>query len=79
MAHALQKAVESWSLSMEGRDHPVCFTQKEFIAWKIHEIDAPTQPIRQFACRDCTRSYQQQMTREGLCINPTLDLNRYGQ
>jgi hypothetical protein len=78
MAKELQKAIEAWAIHMESRPVPSCFTEKEYKAWLIHEHDAPTQPIRQFGCRDCTSAYQKEMTAQGKCVNPKLNLGRYG-
>jgi hypothetical protein len=76
MAKVLQDAIRNFSEHMQARDHPACFTEKEYIAWKKHEIDMPTVPIRGFVCRDCSPEYQRRMTLEGRCVNSSIQLEK---
>lgn len=76
MAKALQQAIQNYSIHMEGREYPACFTKEEFRAWKIHEKELPTQPIREWACRDCTPEYQKRMAYKGLCVNKDIDIRK---
>lgn len=81
MAKALQLAIKNFKEHMQDREsqghaYPACFTRDEFRAWKLHEEEMPTLPIRSFTCRDCVKSYQIQMTSEGRCCNATIDLDK---
>lgn len=79
MAKALQIAVANYQEHMSERDFPVCFADKiEFDGWAtMEELTVHTQPIRKFACRDCTTAYQTKMKSENRCCNPQLKLGRF--
>lgn len=79
MSKALQIAVFNYEQHMRDRDYPECFpSEEEYNGWAaIENITVHTQPIRRFACRDCTTQYQLNMKREGKCINPQLRLERF--
>jgi hypothetical protein len=74
MAKILQIALQNYTLHMKGREFPKCFTEREFKAWSKHEAEIHTQPIRGFACRDCTVQYQKEMSLRGLCVNSRINL-----
>jgi hypothetical protein len=78
MAKMLQSAIKNYSAHVKGNKNgkPACFTDEEWSAWLVHESEARTYPIRMFACRDCTYSYQQQMTVQGKCVNSDIDLEK---
>jgi len=76
MAKALQQALKNYREHMEGREFPACATEAEFDAWKLHERELPTQPIRQFFCRDCSPAYKLQMVKEGRCPQSTVDISK---
>lgn len=79
MSKALQIAVINYEQHMQDRDYPDCFPdEEEYNAWSYMEnITVHTQPIRRFACRDCTSVYQLEMKRQGRCANPQLKLERF--
>jgi len=76
VARELQLALKNYREHMEEREFPACFTEEEFSAWKLHEAEIPTQPIRRFACRDCTRVYQKEMTIQGRCPNSSINIEK---
>ena len=57
-----------------NNDHPRCFTKSEWSGWKQAENEAPTKPMRLFACRDCTSKYSQDMGER--CVNRGMNINR---
>lgn len=75
MAKALQEALVNFKTHMKEHEKPSCFSQEEFVAWKVHEDLIPTHPVRGFVCRDCTRSYQAEMAGAGRCFNSTIELD----
>lgn len=71
----LQDAVDNFRTHMKGREYPSCFeSKKQYDAWRTHELEAPTQPVRCFICRDCTKSYRNQMIDEGRCFNSDVNV-----
>ena len=65
----LQAAVEQYQSYNDKNERPPCFNSSEdYIIWSKLEDLSPTQPIRKFVCRDCTRSYQKQMIKKNRCI-----------
>jgi hypothetical protein len=76
MAKELQLAVGNYREHMETREYPLCFTSKEFKAWKVLENELHTQPIRAFVCRDCNPQYQARMAASHRCVNSSIDLSK---
>ena len=76
MAKALQLAIANFREHMRDREYPACFTKEEFRAWKLHEEEIPTLPIRGFTCRDCSKVYQLEMSTQGRCPNSTIDIDK---
>lgn len=76
MAKVLQTAIGNYIAHMESRNHPACMTEKEFQAWRLHEKEIPTLPIREWVCRDCTPSYQARMAAQDLCVNANIDISK---
>ena len=54
----LNIAIARWynELSEQG-GFPRCMSNREFSDWSDAESEAPTKPIRGFACRDCIAAY----------------------
>ena len=78
MSKSLQIAVNNWETDRGEYNIPRCFTEEDWNAWTaIEEITVHTQPIRRFACRDCTTKYQKKMIDLGNCCNPQLKLARF--
>ena len=70
-------AVALWTnhLSDTG-GFPACMSKNEFSDWSEAECEAPTKPIRQFACRDCTREYQVGQIKLGNCALERIHVGR---
>jgi hypothetical protein len=74
MAKLLQIAINRFQEHMSDREYPACFSEEEFRAWKLHEEELPTLPIRNFTCRDCTVPYQKKMVKENRCCISTVSV-----
>lgn len=73
----LQEAVSSFKTRIVDYDYPPCFeSQEQFQAWSALEAEAPTMPIRQFVCRDCSSCYQKEMTEQNRCLIPSINLKK---
>lgn len=73
----LKDAVAGFKSEMEGRVFPPCFDSKEqYEGWCDAEKESPTQPIRRFACRDCTLGYQDSMKLQGRCLIPAINVTK---
>ena len=68
MAHILQAALQAHKEYFEVNDSPLCFTEKEWKTWQLHEEEAPTLPVRRFICRDCSVAYQREMVKQNKCF-----------
>ena len=78
MSKSLQIAINNWQADRGEYNIPRCFTEEDWNAWTIiEEMTVHTQPIRQFACRDCTTKYQKKMDDLGNCCNPQVKLARF--
>jgi len=54
----LNIAIARWTNHLsETGGFPDCMSKNEFTDWTEAEREAPTKPIREFACRDCTVAY----------------------
>ena len=62
-------------LSEQG-GFPRCMSKNEFRDWSAAESEAPTKPIRNFACRDCTSEYQQSQIKLGNCALERIHVGR---
>jgi len=70
-------AVALWTNHMSERGgFPACMTRNEFSDWSEAEREAPTKPIRQFSCRDCTREYQVGQIKLGNCALERIHVGR---
>jgi hypothetical protein len=76
MAKALQIALKNFTEHMRENDTPACFTTEEFRAWKLHEEEMKTLPLRSFICRDCTVVYQKEMLAQGRCFQVGVDITK---
>ena len=68
MSKVLQQALQAHAEYFEVNEAPLCFTEKEWSAWKVHEGEAPTLPVRRFICRDCSIPYQREMVKQNKCF-----------
>lgn len=70
-------AVALWTNHMSDQGgFPACMTRNEFSDWAEAEREAPTKPIREWACRDCDVAYQKRMVSEGRCAIPKINVAR---
>ena len=76
MARALQQALSNFTEHMRENETPACFTTEEFRAWKLHEEEIKTLPLRAFVCRDCTVVYQKEMLAQGRCFQSNVDISK---
>lgn len=76
MARALQSALKNFREYMRENETPSCFSNEEFQAWKVHEEEIKTLPIRSFVCRDCTVPYQKEMLAQGRCFQIGVDVSK---
>ena len=68
MSKVLQQALQAHAEFFEVNESPLCFTESEWEAWKKHEQEAPTLPVRRFICRDCSISYQREQVKQNKCF-----------
>lgn len=70
----LQQAVEQYQTNMVGKLFPPCFgKQDHWSAWLHHEQEAKTEP-RGFACRDCTKRFQEMCINNNTCLIPDISV-----
>mgnify|MGYP003346578636 CR=1 FL=1 len=68
MSRVLQAALAAHEEFFESNESPLCLSKAEWAAWKHHEEEAKTLPVRRFICRDCSIPYQREMVKQNKCF-----------
>lgn len=75
----LQDAIQQYSCGMKGRKFPPCFKNKaQYDFWLEAEAEAgaETKGLRQWACRDCSVSFQKEMVGADRCLIPLIPVEK---